>query len=287
MQPILTNFFAGVVLAIERPFRINDWIQVNDYEGMVTKMTWRTTYIRTRDNDNIIFPNANIAQETIINFLYPHPLHLVRVYVGAHYRTPPYRIQRALLDAAGRVEGVLDNPIAAVYVTDFAESSIQYELRIWIDDMARLPKIASEARQEVWEEFRRAGIVIPFPIRTLEMAAGQRIDVGEPQALKTTPGPYAARLFVALGKRSGAAVELGKDPITIGRSHNCVLMVAEPMASKQHCTVEWDNGAYVMRDVDSTHGTKVNGRRVQACVLKDLDRIQIADTEIVFESHGH
>ena len=95
LQPILTNFFAGVVISLERPFRINDWIQVGEHEGRVTQITWRTTSIRTRQNDTVILPNANMARETLTNYLYPHPLHMSRIYVGAHFLTPPHRVKAA------------------------------------------------------------------------------------------------------------------------------------------------------------------------------------------------
>src|SRR5262249_21345195 len=112
LQPILANFFAGLVISVERPFRINDWIQVGDQEGRVVAITWRTTHLRTRDNDNIVIPNAKLADERVHNFYYPHPLHLLRVRVPVHYRHPPYRVRRVLADAAQGVPGVLDKPSA-------------------------------------------------------------------------------------------------------------------------------------------------------------------------------
>jgi small-conductance mechanosensitive channel len=144
LQPILTNFFAGVVISLERPFRINDWIQVGEHEGRVTQITWRTTSIRTRQNDTVILPNANMARETLTNYLYPHPLHMSRIYVGAHFLTPPHRVKAAMLAAADQVDGVLDRPSVEVYIHNFDESSITYELRAWIDDMGRCG--ASRAR---------------------------------------------------------------------------------------------------------------------------------------------
>ena len=85
-----------------------------------------------------------------------------------HYRTPPYRVKQALLDAADRTEGVLEKPSPEVYLLDFGDSAILYELRIWIEDIAHRPRIGSHCRSEIWEEFRRQGITIPYPIRTLE-----------------------------------------------------------------------------------------------------------------------
>ena len=170
LQPILGNFFAGLVIAVERPFRINDWIKVNGIDGRVVDITWRTTHLRTRDNDNLVIPNGKLADERVLNFYYPHPMHLERVHVGADYRVPPYRVRRALLEAVTGVAGALDKPSPDVYVLSFDESAIRYELRVWIEDMAQSTRIASDLRARVWEELKKAGIRIPFPVRTLEIA---------------------------------------------------------------------------------------------------------------------
>ena len=61
LQPILGNFFAGLVITLEKPFRLNDWIRVGDHEGRVVAITWRTTHLRTRDNDNLVIPNGKLA----------------------------------------------------------------------------------------------------------------------------------------------------------------------------------------------------------------------------------
>ena len=110
LQPILGNFFSGLVISLERPFRIDDWIEYQGIEAKVVGITWRTTRLRTRDNDDLVVSNARIAQEDVKNFYYPHPLHMERIYVGVHYRTPPYRVKQALLRAAARVDKVLDKP---------------------------------------------------------------------------------------------------------------------------------------------------------------------------------
>lgn len=275
LQPILTNFFAGVVIALERPFRINDWIQVGSHEGKVTSITWRTTHIRTRENDTVILPNASIAEQTLVNFLYPHPLHMSRVYVGVHYRTPPHRVRAAMLEAAARVDGVLDTPSTDVYVTSFDDSAITYELRSWVADMAPLPRIESELRQEIWDEFHRRGITIPFPIRTLEIAPRPR-----PRAVDASP---RAQLFVVAGAERGRGVEVGERAITVGRDAGCDLVLDDRRISGQHFRVVWEDGAWTLRDLGSTHGTRVNRAPVTEIILRDLDRIEVADIQIAFE----
>ncbi|HEX9639485.1 MAG TPA: mechanosensitive ion channel domain-containing protein [Acidobacteriota bacterium] len=280
LQPILGNFFAGVVISLEKPFRINDWIRVGAVEGRVEKITWRTTYLRTRENDNLVLPNAKIADEQVVNFYSPHPLHMERIYVGVHYRTPPYRVRRALLDCVQGVEGTLEKPTPEVYLLSFDDSSMQYELRVWIDDFANAPRIASEIRMRIWEEFKRSGITIPFPIRTLEIAPRPRraeLEAGAPQP---------ARLFVTDGAERGRTLELDGGPITVGRAPSCQLVLTERQASKEHLRIEWTADGYLLTDLESSVGTRVNGAATQRHLLGDLDRITIGTTTIVFETHA-
>lgn len=282
LQPILSNFFAGLVVSLERPFRINDWIRVGEHEGRVVSITWRTTHLRTRDNDNLVIPNGKLADERVLNFYYPHPMHLERIKVGCDYRVPPYRVRRALLEAVTGVAGALDKPSPDVYVLSFDDSSIRYELRVWIEDIAQQQRIASDLRARVWEELKKAGIAIPFPIRTLEIAP-------RPKRKRELPAgePRPARLFVAEGPERGSTLELeASAPATVGRSRGCSLALSEPNASKEHLRIAWEDGAWVLADLESSFGTRVNGQTVQRKELAPLDRISIGDTVMIFESDG-
>jgi small-conductance mechanosensitive channel len=279
LQPILSNFFAGLVVSLERPFRINDWIRVGEHEGRVVAITWRTTHLRTRDNDNLVIPNGKLADERVLNFYYPHPMHLERIHVGADYRVPPYRVRRALLEAVTGVAGALDKPSPDVYVLAFGDSAIQYELRVWTEDVAQAPRIASELRMRVWEELKKADITIPFPIRTLEIAP-------RPPRRQELPAgaPRPARLFVAEGPERGCNLDLDGDAVTVGRSRTCSLALTEPNASKEHLRIAWEDDAWVLTDLESSFGTCVNGQTTQQKVLAPLDRIAIGDTVIIFEN---
>lgn len=286
LQPILGNFFSGLVISFERPFRINDWIQLGATEGRVVDITWRTTHLRTRDNDNLIVPNSLIASQELTNYYYPHPLHLERVNVHVHYRTPPYRVTDALLEAARAVEGVLDKPSPEVFVLDFAESGIIYELRVWMQDIADRPRLESELRRRVWEVFRRRGLSIPFPTRTLEIDARENLlrmaEVAPPEA----DAGRGAWLFVAEGPERGTSIRIAQQPITVGRAMACNLNISDPKTSKMHFRVERGQNGFLLTDLDSSTGTQVNGRAVQRHVLQPYERIRAGDTVLVFENDG-
>lgn len=281
LQPILSNFFAGLVISVERPFRINDWIRIGDFEGRVVSVTWRTTHLRTRENDNLVIPNSKLADERVVNFYYPHPMHLERINVGASYDVPPYRVRRALLESLAGVPGILDKPTPEVYVLKFEDSAISYELRVWLDDVANAPRIGSEVRGRIWEVFRKEGITIPYPIRTVEISRRPRPrETREADAERPRP----ARLFVTEGTERGHSLDLDGEPVTVGRSRTCTLVLTEPNASKEHLRVAWEEGSWVATDLGSSFGTKVNGRSATRAELSPFDRIGIGDTVIIFET---
>jgi small-conductance mechanosensitive channel len=284
LQPILANFFAGLVISIEKPFRINDWIKVGEQEGRVMAITWRTTHLRTRDNDNLVIPNARLADDRVLNYYYPHPLHMERLRVPAPFDEPPYRVRQVLLDCAAGVAGVLDKPGPEVYVVAFEASAIVHELRVWIEDMALAPRIASDLRGRIWEELHRHGIVMPYPIQTVEL-------VRQARKAPRHPGPddeaRPARLYVAEGPERGMSLQLvGAEPATVGRSRTCALALSDPNASKEHLRIAWEGGAWVMTDLASSKGTRVNGRPAERAELKPFDRIAVGDTVMIFESDG-
>ena len=278
LQPILGNFFAGLVISFEQPYRIDDWLKVGGTEGRVIDITWRTTHLRTRDNDTLIIPNGKAADEYVLNYHYPNTLHLARVHVGAHYAAPPYRVKQALLAAAAGVAGILENPAPDVYVLDFAESAVTYELRIWIDDLAAIDRIKSDVRARVWEAYQRSGLVFPFPTRTLEF--------GERQTARPDAEKPAGRVFIVTGALAGTTVALPRGPVTVGRHPENTLQLQDHTVSKEHARFEWTGDGYDVIDLNSSGGTFVNGARVDRHRLAAFDRVTLGDTVIVFESDG-
>ena len=282
LQPILGNFFAGLVISAERPYRINDWIKVGDDEGRVVAITWRTTHLRTRNNDDVVLPNSKMADERILNYYYPHTMHMVRTNIGTHYDAPPYRVRRTLLEAAQATRGILENPAPEIYLLDFADSAIVYEVRTFVDDVAQAPRIQSDLRYRIWEDLRREGIEIPYPMRTLHLAPRAH-RAPRPDAGAEPPGPPPARLFVADGADRGKSIRLGAEPATVGRSRSSTLSLAEVNASKEHLRIEWTEDGYRLTDLGSSYGTKVNGKAASSAELRPFDRIAIGETVLVFE----
>ena len=283
LQPILGNFFAGLVISIEKPFRINDWIKVGEHEGRVAAITWRTTHLRTRDNDNLVIPNSKMADERVLNYYYPHPVHREKVRVGVTYGEPPYRVRRALLDCAVGVAGILDKPAPDVLLVSF--DAELHPLRAAGLDRRHRPKPArsraicgrgsgrSCARRESTSRIRSR----PWRSPAAAPAAGG--------AERPAGAPRPARLYVAEGPERGRSLVLDAGAAaTVGRSRACALPLTDPNASKEHLRLAWEEGAWVLTDLGSSKGTRVNGKPAERAVLAPFDRIAVGDTLIIFET---
>jgi small-conductance mechanosensitive channel/CRP-like cAMP-binding protein len=173
LQETLGNFFAGLAIQAQRPFRVGHWIQVEGSPegavGHVMEINWRATKILTDDRVEVIVPNATLAKSPIRNFSEPSPVSRRMVEVSGPYDVAPHRMEAALLEAARGCPGVLEDPPPTTWVSLFADSGINYRLVYFIDDFPARPVIDSRVRRRIWYALQRAGISIPFPVRDVRV----------------------------------------------------------------------------------------------------------------------
>ena len=167
LQNTIANVFAGLALPVERTLAIGDWIQVGTHTGRIREIKWRATSLVTKDGDTVIVPNNQLITADVKNISRPTREHRLWLRVGFHYRHPPNDVRRALLDAVRGAPGVLADPPPDAFPVELADSAVVYALRYWIDDFARSEPIEGEVRTRVWYAAQRAGLEIPFPIRTI------------------------------------------------------------------------------------------------------------------------
>jgi small-conductance mechanosensitive channel/CRP-like cAMP-binding protein len=170
-QDLLGSILSGIVIGVERPIVAGNWITIEGQEGRVIDITWRRTMIETRDGDTIILPNSQFMKLSIVNHTLPTSKHRVTMKLGVHYRHPPNLVKQTIAAAARLCPHVLDNPAPTVFLEEFGDSAIVYRLNLWIDDFSLLEKVREQVNTLIWYQFKRAGIEIPFPIRTLHRPA--------------------------------------------------------------------------------------------------------------------
>jgi small-conductance mechanosensitive channel/CRP-like cAMP-binding protein len=168
-QNLFAGIIGGVSIQINRPYKVGDWLQVDERFAEVMEINWRSTRLRTNDAIYLDIPNNEMVSHTIVNLHYPTEVHAVRIRVGIEYKNPPNRVKDALFRAASTAEGVLPEPKVRVFLVDFADSAVTYEIKFYMGNHARINEINDAVRTNVWYELKRQGITIPFPIRTLHL----------------------------------------------------------------------------------------------------------------------
>lgn len=165
-QSTLSNFIAGITLLIERPFRIGDWVKINDQEGKVIKIAFRTTWLRTRDNIFTMIPNDSVATSDIINFSAEGPTR-IRIPLGIAYKESAKEARNVILPLLQAHENTLQTPAMEprVVMTGLGDSSVDLVALFWIrpEDIDIQPKIVCELLEQIKEGLDEAGIEIPFP----------------------------------------------------------------------------------------------------------------------------
>ena len=169
MQETLANIISGIALQFGKPFAVGDWLIVDTKRAEVIEMNWRSTKLRTNDDYYLDIPNKAIVSHTIVNLSYPTKVHSNRIRIGFEYSVPPNRVREILQRATANAAGVLEFPPPKVFLKDFGDSAIIYEIKYSLDDERRFNDIEDGIRTNVWYEARRAGLAIPFPMRTVEI----------------------------------------------------------------------------------------------------------------------
>ncbi|MFP4497821.1 MAG: cyclic nucleotide-binding domain-containing protein [Vulcanimicrobiota bacterium] len=164
LQDTLGNLFSGLALHISRPFDVGHWIKFGSMEGIVSRIDWRATTIKTREEDYMSIPNSQLAKIDVVNFSAPTTIHGQYVEVGVRYEYPPKKIKKFLANAAIMTEGVVKNVGPDIFLSEYADFSINYKMRFFVDDYQRAPLIRSEVYERIWYVFKRNNVEIPFPI---------------------------------------------------------------------------------------------------------------------------
>src|SRR6266705_6427831 len=131
-QNLFGGIIAGMSLQINRPYKVGDWLQVGDRFAEVREINWRSTRLRTNDAIYLDIPNNEIVRQTIINLHYPKQLHAMRISVGVEYGAAPNRVKDSLMRATLQAEGVIHDPKPKVFLTEFGDFAIVYEIKVWM-----------------------------------------------------------------------------------------------------------------------------------------------------------
>ena len=176
LQNVVNNFVSGLILLVERPIKVGDWVRVGNDEGIVKKIQFRATELETWQRASVIIPNAEIISTSVTNLTHRDQYGRVEVGVGVAYGSDVEKVREILLDVAKKNEQVSDYPAPGVVFRDFGSSSLDFELRCFTPNVMSRLGVASELRFEIERRLREEGIEIPFPQRVVHLMNPQKSD---------------------------------------------------------------------------------------------------------------
>ena len=190
LQSIVNNFVSGLILLAERPIKVGDWVAVTAGEGTVTKINVRATEIETFDRCSIIVPNSSLISDAVQNWTHGDLMGRCKVAVGVSYDADPQQVHDILVKCAHDHPRAMAYPQPSVLFKDFGASSLDFELRVFINDVNWVAFVGSELRFSIHKALKEAGIEIPFPQRDINVR-GLHETVAEAVQVKAKPARKA------------------------------------------------------------------------------------------------
>ncbi|MCB1546955.1 MAG: mechanosensitive ion channel, partial [Hyphomicrobiaceae bacterium] len=169
LQSIVNNFVSGLILLVERPIKVGDWIVVGNDQGFVRRISVRATEIETFDRSSLILPNSELITGRVINLTHRNAMGRVIINVGTAYSSDPAEVVALLREIAQAHPTVLRHPEPRIAFVDFGASSLDFSVRVYIPDIKRTFDVQTDLRIAIFKAFAERGIEIPFPQQDLHL----------------------------------------------------------------------------------------------------------------------
>jgi potassium efflux system protein len=169
LQSIVNNLVSGLILLFERPVRVGDFIEVSGKWAEIKKIGLRATTVQTFDQADVIIPNADLVSTQVVNWTLSNRRVRLIIPVGVAYGSDVSLVMETLLASARENTRIAETPPPQVLFLNFGESSLDFELRVWVLDADNRLVVSSELHQEIDRRFREVKIEISFPQRDLHL----------------------------------------------------------------------------------------------------------------------
>ena len=169
LQSVVNNFVSGLILLFERPVRVGDFIELGGKWAEIKNICLRATTVQTLDQADVIIPNADLVANQVINWTLSNRRVRLIIPVGVAYGSDISLVMETLMTCAIESSKVVKIPEPQVLYLSFGESSLDFELRVWVWDAEERLRVISELHQAIDRSFREAKIEIAFPQRDLHV----------------------------------------------------------------------------------------------------------------------
>ncbi len=172
LQQIVANFVSGILLIFEQALRPGDVIKIEGEVGVVEQLRIRSTVVRTRDNVELIIPNEKLLTSTVTSYTKSDRLVRISLEVGVSYDSDPHQVHDILIECAKKHNLVENDPSPLVHFIGLGDSSVNFELLVWIMSPNLMRQVRSDLYFLVWDALAQHQIEIPYPQRDLNLRRG-------------------------------------------------------------------------------------------------------------------
>ena len=162
LQSIVNNFVSGLILLVERPIKVGDWISIKEGEGYVRRIAVRSTEIETFGRASLIVPNSELITQTVVNLTHRNLLGRLKVRVRVSYQADPEHAMKVLQQVAEQNTSILRHPPPVVVLDNLGDQALEFSLRVYLADINRSLQAQTELRTAILKALREAGIDIPY-----------------------------------------------------------------------------------------------------------------------------
>lgn len=170
MQNLFSDYISGLIILIDSTIRVGDIIEINGLICTVEQINLRTTTVYTREDTSIILPNTDLTRNQLINWTHSGTNARFEISVGVDYSSDVEQIIAIMLDTTTNFEQIKKEPKSFVRFKEFGDSSLDFSIFFWSDEIFRIEKIKSDYRIALFKAFREHNISIPFPQRVIHNA---------------------------------------------------------------------------------------------------------------------
>ena len=163
LQDVIKNLVSGIILLFERPFKVGDWVLIGGEEGKIKQINIRSTEVETFNKASVIIPNATLISSSLTNLTHGNNWQRQTIAVGVSYDSDAEQVTKLLLECARSCKKVMKVPAPYVLFKNFGESSLDFELRIYVSDIWSGWSAGSDVRYEILRRFSEANINIAYP----------------------------------------------------------------------------------------------------------------------------
>ncbi len=169
LQSIVNNFVSGLILLFERPIKVGDWIETAAGEGIVKRISVRSTEIETFDWASVIVPNSELVTAPVTNWTHKNKYTRILIPVGVSYNADPETVAEILMKCAKASPRALSYPLPVIFFAGYGDSSLDFEVRVFINNVDDRIPVQNDLRFAIFTALKEAGVEIPFPQRDLHV----------------------------------------------------------------------------------------------------------------------